>query len=54
MPLETKVSIVLPAYNEEKGLEYLLPDLKNLYPDYEILVIDDGSTDSINRHLQQI
>ena len=46
MPLETKVSIVLPAYNEEKGLEYLLPDLKNLYPDYEILVIDDGSTDS--------
>lgn len=46
MPLETKVSIVLPAYNEEKGLEYLLPDIKNLYPDYEILVIDDGSTDS--------
>ena len=46
MPLETKVSIVLPAYNEEIGLEYLLPDLKNLYPDHEILVIDDGSTDS--------
>jgi glycosyltransferase involved in cell wall biosynthesis len=43
---ESSVSIVLPAFNEEKGLEKLLPELKKLYPSYEILVIDDGSTDA--------
>ena len=46
MRKKVSVSIVLPAHNEEKGLELLLPDLKKLYPAYEILVIDDGSTDS--------
>ncbi|MCA9424052.1 MAG: glycosyltransferase family 2 protein, partial [Candidatus Omnitrophica bacterium] len=39
------ISIVLPALNEEEGLERLLPRLKELYPDSEILVVDDGSTD---------
>ena len=46
MSQHTEVSIVLPAFNEEKGLEHLLPELKKLYPAYEILVINDGSTDS--------
>ena len=46
MTLQIEVSIVLPAFNEEKGLKYLLPELQRLYPAYEILVIDDGSTDS--------
>lgn len=40
------VSIVLPAFNEEDGLGCLLPELTRLYPKYEILVINDGSTDS--------
>jgi len=40
------ISIVLPAFNEHLGLCYLLPELKSLYPNYEILVIDDGSTDA--------
>ena len=46
MSSKTEISIVLPALNEEKGLEHLLPYLQELYPTYEILVIDDGSTDS--------
>jgi glycosyltransferase involved in cell wall biosynthesis len=46
MPKKPSVSIVLPAYNEAKALELLLPELSERYPDYEILVIDDGSTDS--------
>ena len=40
-----KVTIILPAYNEEDALQELLPELKQLYPDYKILVINDGSTD---------
>lgn len=40
-----KITIILPAKNEEHGLSRLLPDLKRLYPAAEILVINDGSSD---------
>lgn len=40
------VSIVLPALNEEEGLRSLLPDLKERYPEAEIVVVDDGSDDA--------
>ena len=39
------LSIVLPAKNELSALEVLLPDLKQRYPDAEIIVVDDGSVD---------
>jgi len=40
-----QLSIVIPAKNEETGLAYLLPKLKALCADAEIIVVDDGSTD---------
>lgn len=39
------VSIVIPARNEAAGLVRLLPELRALFPEAEILVVDDGSTD---------
>ncbi len=39
------LSIVIPAKNESKGLRQILPLLTDLYPDAEIIVIDDASTD---------
>jgi len=39
-------SIVLPARNEAPNLAKLLPEIRNLHPDVEILVVDDGSTDN--------
>ena len=39
------LSIVLPAKNEAIGLQSLLPQLRAQYPDAEIIVVDDGSTD---------
>lgn len=39
------LSIVLPARNESTGLARLLPVLKQRFPDAEVLVVDDGSTD---------
>jgi glycosyltransferase involved in cell wall biosynthesis len=39
------LSILLPAKNEAKGLRLVLPQLKELYPDAEIIVVDDASTD---------
>ena len=43
--METEISIVLPAKNEEAGLALLLPRLRAQYPQAEILLVDDGSTD---------
>lgn len=45
MNTPSTVSIILPARNEAAGLRKLLPELRRSYPDAEILVIDDGSTD---------
>jgi glycosyltransferase involved in cell wall biosynthesis len=41
------VSVVIPAFNEEKGIEKVLNQLKslNLGDKSEIIVVDDGSTD---------
>lgn len=40
-----KVSIIIPAYNEEQTIGKIIEDLKNLPEQFEILVIDDGSKD---------
>ncbi|MEZ5573689.1 MAG: glycosyltransferase family 2 protein [Halioglobus sp.] len=41
-----KFSIIIPARNEEQGLQVLLPDLLEQYPGVEIIVVNDGSTDN--------
>ena len=40
------LSILIPSKNEAKSLEGLLPELKLLYPEAEIIVVNDGSSDS--------
>jgi glycosyltransferase involved in cell wall biosynthesis len=40
------VTILLPAYNEEQSIGKTIASIKNRYPEFEILVIDDGSTDN--------
>ena len=39
------ISIILPAQNEAEGLRRTLPALRARFPDAELLVVDDGSTD---------
>jgi len=41
-----KVTVVLPAYNEEQVVGKTIRAIKKLYPDFEVLVVDDGSTDN--------
>ncbi|OQX48818.1 MAG: glycosyl transferase [Candidatus Sedimenticola endophacoides] len=40
------ISIIIPAKNEAKSLARLCPKLKALYPKAEIIIVNDGSTDS--------
>lgn len=40
-----KLSIILPAHNESVSLRLILPRLKELYGDAEIIVINDASDD---------
>lgn len=41
-----RISIVIPAKNEAKALVKLLPELNQKFPDVEIIVVNDGSTDN--------
>jgi glycosyltransferase involved in cell wall biosynthesis len=45
-PARCKASVIIPAYNEEQGIGAVLKDVKGIIPkDYELIVVDDGSTD---------
>ena len=39
------VSVVIPAYNEEQALPHTLRELLSQCGDYEVIVVDGGSTD---------
>jgi O-antigen biosynthesis protein len=42
-----KVSVVVASYNGDRTLRSCLDSLKRLnYPDYEVILVDDGSTDT--------
>ena len=43
---EKKVSIIIPAFNEEKTIGDIISRIQGLYPVAEIIVINDGSTDN--------
>lgn len=43
--LEPIFSVVLPAKNEARALEHLLPQLTEQYPSAEVIVVNDHSTD---------
>ena len=47
-----KISVIIPMYNEEENVLRTLVEVNNVmkdYSDYEILVVDDGSTDETYR-----
>jgi glycosyltransferase involved in cell wall biosynthesis len=40
------VTVLIPAYNEEQSISNTISKIKELYPDFEVLMVDDGSTDN--------
>jgi glycosyltransferase involved in cell wall biosynthesis len=39
------VSIIIPAFNEEDNIGPVVLEIKRLHPEFEIIVVDDGSGD---------
>lgn len=51
----TKISIIVPMYNEEESIPKLYTKImENVKQEYEILFIDDGSTDSSVEQVKKI
>ena len=50
---QKKISIIIPTYNEEHSIGEIVSRVKGLYPDAEIIVIDDGSTDNTDAAAQE-
>ncbi len=55
---EIEISVIVPAYNEEKAIGGVLEDLKKTmvttHRNYEIIVVDDGSSDRSVRIVREI
>lgn len=54
-PVTPPVTVVIPAYNEENSiLETVRSALQSDYPDFRVIVVDDGSTDeTLNRLISE-
>lgn len=52
------ISIIIPSYNEEKNLAHIVgkieKEMKQIHYQYEIIMIDDGSTDQTLAILQEL
>ena len=46
MTNKSDVTIIIPTHNEEKGIADVINGIKRLNEGYEIIVVDDGSTDN--------
>ena len=48
-----EVTILLPAYNEAGVIGETIRAIRTMHPDFEILVVDDGSTDNTMREAME-
>jgi glycosyltransferase involved in cell wall biosynthesis len=52
---QPKVSVVVASYNGARTLKLCLESLQRLnYPDYEIILVDDGSTDDTQKIVEEV
>ncbi|OCA88006.1 hypothetical protein A8F94_09270 [Bacillus sp. FJAT-27225] len=55
LPYEPFVSIIIPAYNEEKVIKPTIKSiLKSQYKNYEVIIVNDGSTDNTYKKVKKI
>lgn len=44
-----KILIVIPAYNEEDNITTVINELRDEYPSYDYVIVNDGSLDRTSR-----
>ena len=53
-----EISIIIPAYNEAENLPFLCDEikdvLKNITENYEIIIVNDGSTDKTKEAIENL
>lgn len=58
VPRKPSISIFFPCYNDSESIQKLVKNtfltIKNISDDYEVIVIDDGSTDSSREVLKRL
>jgi cellulose synthase/poly-beta-1,6-N-acetylglucosamine synthase-like glycosyltransferase len=47
--IQYSATVILPALNEAEAIDRVVGDLVAQYPEYEILVVNDGSTDNTSQ-----
>ncbi len=50
---ETKVSIIIPAFNEADIIADIVRRARSLHPDFDVIVVNDGSTDDTAAEAQK-
>ncbi len=48
-----KTLIIIPAYNEAENIEWVVNDLQRNYPQYDYIIINDGSKDNTLEIIQK-
>lgn len=51
--MSNRVSVVVPAKNEARNLERLIPRIRQALPEAEIVVVDDGSVDDTAKIVEE-
>lgn len=50
---DNKILLIIPAYNEEDSIAYIVEDIIKNYPEYDYVVINDGSNDETSKILKE-
>lgn len=47
--MNEKVLIIIPAYNEAENIEKVVNNIRENYPQYDYIIVNDGSTDTTRK-----
>jgi len=52
--MESQILIIIPTYNERENIELLIPEIKRVVPQADILVVDDSSPDGTGTYIEEL
>ena len=54
IPMAGTCTIVIPTYNEEKNIQNMAKAIREAYPEFRILFMDDNSTDRSRQLIEEL